>query len=412
MSLPADNEHLAQRAPWEGIEALVGEHRTLDEGYRLRPREQTLQRVLPLQRRIGVSRLAEVTDLDRLGIPVVAATRAGARRGQNTTVQGCGPTREAAAVAALMEAVERHSAARPCEVMKATVAELEARGEPFVAPERLGAPRSDRPWEWISGRRLRTNTEVWLPAADVLFPYDPPPGVVRPVRPSTSGLASGNTLGEAILHALFEVIERNVVSCPDDERPTRFVDPDDLGPEEAQLVERLRAAEIDVLLVEVGSRLAIPTFRVFSVDRQLGQAHLAISGQSTHVDPHRAVRRALYELFQSRVVAIQGSREDLIRHMEQWQEPLSAVRARLGLLAMMAQAGGRSRLLEQPRPPLRDLGELLHRLCSRLADLGFEDVIYTDLTDPEVNVPVARVRVPGLVDAWVDPERGSRVSTH
>lgn len=52
---------------------------------------------------------------------------------------------------------------------------------------------------------------IWVPACAVYYPYYPSSDL-QLFRFHTNGIASGNTIEEAILHALFEDIERDAWS--------------------------------------------------------------------------------------------------------------------------------------------------------------------------------------------------------
>src|SRR5690242_848779 len=83
---------------------LVGTHRVSSP-------EETLARVSPMLPHIGITRVAEVTWLDRIGIPVFQAIRPNSR---NISVsQGKGVTRALAKVSGIMEAVELWHAENP-----------------------------------------------------------------------------------------------------------------------------------------------------------------------------------------------------------------------------------------------------------------------------------------------------------
>src|SRR5690348_7480237 len=69
---------------------------------------QTWRRFAPAARRAGITRIAELTGLDDLGIPVFAAIRPLGR--SLSTQQGKGLTAEAARVSALMESLETFTA--------------------------------------------------------------------------------------------------------------------------------------------------------------------------------------------------------------------------------------------------------------------------------------------------------------
>lgn len=54
-----------------------------------------------------------------------------------------------------------------------------------------------------------------------------------------------------------------------------------------------------------------------------------------------------------------------------------------------------------------DLREDLRFLLEQLSAVGFERVIVTDLTRPELGIPVVRVRVPGLSSFQINQRRVS-----
>ena len=81
----------------------VGTHRVVAP-------EKTLERLRPHMARLGITRLANVTGLDRVGIPVVMAMRPNSR--SVAVSQGKGVDLDAAKASALMESVESWHAER------------------------------------------------------------------------------------------------------------------------------------------------------------------------------------------------------------------------------------------------------------------------------------------------------------
>src|ERR1051325_6080824 len=82
---------------------------TLRDGpHRAASLEGTWARFAPAQRRAGITRIADLTGLDTLGIPVFTAIRPMGR--SLSTQQGKGTTALAAKVSALMESLETWSA--------------------------------------------------------------------------------------------------------------------------------------------------------------------------------------------------------------------------------------------------------------------------------------------------------------
>ena len=78
--------------------------------HRAIPPKQTIENVKGKLRRIGVTRIAEITHLDRLGIPIYSAIRPLAAEGAISIYAGKGATKHQAKASAMMEAFERYSA--------------------------------------------------------------------------------------------------------------------------------------------------------------------------------------------------------------------------------------------------------------------------------------------------------------
>ena len=190
-----------------------GTHRIADPG-------ETFERFAPLMPRCGITRIAKLAGLDRVGVPVYAAIRPNSKG--LSTAQGKGLSDLAARASALMESLEgwHGERARSWAFVSSRDAEAET-GIPVVdvgvLPSRGGrGPQPHTRLNWVKGRSL-------LSDGDVLGPYnsvstDFTDGVAAPFARTTNGLASGNSWLEASLHALYEVVERDAVTraslCP------------------------------------------------------------------------------------------------------------------------------------------------------------------------------------------------------
>jgi len=364
---------------------------------------RALRRLLPKLPILGVTRMTDLTELDRLGIPVVSAIRPGVDRAQITLAQGKGPTLVAAAVSALMEAAERRCAARVGVRRQGSLTQLRDEGRRLFGPEEFGAPewQTGAVVEWVAGTAFGTGEETWVPAASVYFPYKPPANVMRPLRPSTTGLAAGPTLSHAILHGLLEVIERDAVSRLHAGHPPAAVDletVDDAGVR--ALTACFRRANVDLAVLDLSSAAVAPTYLVLSLDEGWVGPPKIVGGQASHLDARVALRRALYEVAQSRLVALQGSREDLERHATRWTPSFYETRAQFELLRCLAEANGVQRV---PAPPQiwPTIEGMVRELLDRLAQTGCQQGVWTDLTDPDLGIPVARVFIAGHADLVV-----------
>ncbi len=171
---------------------------------------------MPLAARMGITRVAVLTGLDVIGIPVVAAYRPNSR--SVAVHQGKGTTLAAAKASAVMEAVEIVSRREHRRLTSGwhRTDELPA----AVAPERLpcGWPRTDVCSQnerllWIAGQDLigggTRRVPFELVSADFTWPGLPGG---RRFQATTNGLASGNHLLEAVLHGLYKVVERDAMA--------------------------------------------------------------------------------------------------------------------------------------------------------------------------------------------------------
>ena len=80
--------------------------------HRICPPEDTLARVWPLLSTVGVTRVSDITGLDRIGVPVWSSV-VPKSRDILSVYNGKGTTPVAARTSAVMEAVERYAAALP-----------------------------------------------------------------------------------------------------------------------------------------------------------------------------------------------------------------------------------------------------------------------------------------------------------
>ena len=374
--------------------------------HRVVPPEETLKRVEKLLPDIGVTRVAEISGLDRIGIPVFSAIRPGSKQGAISVYAGKGATPVEARVSVIMESIERYSSEMQKQDKKKIVAgsyeEISGQFE-AVPPPSLILPGQLLPHsrlDWFDGYDLMNNEEVKLPCNAVFHPYESTVG--RLFRSNTNGLASGNTMEEAIFHGLMEVVERDALSLAE---ATRF--PGEgivVGKDDglvSELYGRFGKAGVDVKLWYLPTDTGIPTVLAASDDLDLLDPALLVIGVGTHLDARIAVLRALTEVAQSRATQIHGGREDtdrervtrsigyermkrLNRHW--YAEPASTVAVKdLPDLSTRSHKGDIERSIVE-----------LKRVAGR--------VIVTDLTR-KIGVPVVRVTVPGLEMYAIDRER-------
>jgi YcaO-like protein with predicted kinase domain len=370
--------------------------------HRTRSPAETLadyRRFMPV---MGITRLANVTGLDRVGLPVCVAVRPNSR--SLATSQGKGQTLEAAKASALMEAIESWHGERVQQPVKvASYRELAPTGaavDPALLPLRADANWSaDRPIEWIAGEELSSGRMLWIPFETVTTNFVEWPDR-RPVfLKSTNGLASGNHALEAVVHGLLEVIERDALALfsllPEAQRRVRRISTGSVrNPHLIQVLDRLRDKGIAVLIEDATSDIGVPTYSCTLVDDPTSvhwRAVPKIVGHGAHIQPEVALSRAVHEAIQSRVTVIAGSRDDLFPRdyhdaggREDHARAVKDATAEGGVFPPSGQ------------PPTERFEDDLSILLERLRQRGIVQVVAVDLSRPGIDVPVVKVVVPGL----------------
>lgn len=375
--------------------ASEGRKRHLHGTHRVATPRETLARVSRLCAAAGITRVSMVTGLDRIGIPVAVACRPNSR--SLSVFQGKGLSIEAAKVSAIMEALEVHHAEHASGPLRfASTAEMRVAAR-IAEPVRL--PRLSRDaWDehepilWFEGRVLASGEPAWIPfeLVNARYALPHPPGGYR-FAASTNGLASGNEPLEAILHGLYETIERDAIALwlQGDEaarKATALAPPPD-GPA-AEMLARCAAAGIRATLWDATSDIGVAT--VVCLIRA-GDEAVSDMGSGCHADRGVALLRAVTEAAQSRLTRVSGAREDFGE--EAYPRDPRASDGGGHAVAAMPTARRMEDLPDFAAPTLQaDLREV----AARLGASGFEEVFVADLTDPAFGIPVCRVVVPGL----------------
>jgi len=269
-------------------------------------------------RAAGVTRLAELTRLDCLGLPVWQAVRPMSRA--LSVHQGKGVTDDEARLGALLEAVESHSAETfDAEGPVCRFGDLPpARRAPDLsdfAADRSRPPRADRDFRWAEAVDLLTGDLLHLPFDIVSL--DLSRGVPSPFDRASNGVAVGATSEEAVAVALQEFVERDAViewsAGGLVARMRTALDLDTIPFDWMRLWrDRLGAAGIAARLHFVPSITGTPVVVCELNDPTRSGSYRAVHGRGCHPDPELALFKALAEALQGRATYIAGAREDLL----------------------------------------------------------------------------------------------------
>jgi YcaO-like protein with predicted kinase domain len=366
--------------------------------------DATLTTIAELIGACGITRVANVTGLDEVGIPVAVACRPNSRA--LAVSQGKGLTWEAAKASAVMESIEswhaerisapillgrRHDLVRDVEVIP-----------PELLPQVAASRYTDRlRIPWIEGHDLMTGRATWVPYElvhlDLTLPLPEGSGCF-PL--GSNGLASGNHPAESTLHALCELIERDAYALwyfmGDTDRSERRVDLSTVtSPTATDLVGRFVAAGLEVALWDITTDVGVAAYRcaVSSGATSDLRPLYPSSGLGCHPSREVAVVRALTEAAQSRLTRIAGSRDDVPRDDYE--------------LTRLPDELDRLHRVLRDEPQRRPYGAAPDFTSSTIADdivhvtellvaAGFEHAVIVDLSRGFPGVSVARAVVPGL----------------
>ncbi len=378
-------------------------------GIRTMSPEDTLEHTLPLLSDAGIHLPEDITGMDNVGIPVFSISRPGAAEGAVSSYNGKGATYEQAKASAVMEAMERYSAEmRDYDELvygtfrQATETGLAVDPADLILPiDRLNYYR-DAEIAWCEGWEMFRGEKIWVPACAVYHPYVPN-GDLQLFRYNTNGLASGNTMEEAILHATFEVIERDAWSLAEERE---FANADvvaDPGSVPGRLLKAFSRQGVEIKLKDITTDVGVTTIGAASDDVATRDPEMLAIGVGTHLDPEIAAVRAITEVAQSRATHKQGVKVNAKLQRatrEMGYEKIKKLN-RLWYSDLEKKVN-----LEDIEDRSTDyVLDDIEVVLDRLMDSNFEMVIVSDLTRPEVGVPVVRVTIPGMECSTMDPDR-------
>jgi ribosomal protein S12 methylthiotransferase accessory factor len=288
----------------------------LDGTVRAQSPEDTWAVIAPALPRYGITRVARLTGLDYLGLPVWTAIRPDSQT--LAAAQGKGGSDLLAKISAVMEAIELWHAEQPLPVvLRGPAREVETPYPLAALPVKVSHEALVRvPLEWTMGAGVRSGRTVPMPLGLVQRSAHRPTWQPDLFRATSTGLACGNRREEAILHAMYEVVERDALFTDDTAGGARrkLVDPNSVDdPYCRTLVDRLRGAHVALELAVVDNTYGIPVCLAYI----WSEDHPAwFAGAGCHTDPHIALARAITEAAQSRITCIAGTRDDLLSREE------------------------------------------------------------------------------------------------
>ncbi len=379
--------------------------RYLVDTHRTRTPLETLSAVSEHLQAMGITRVANLTGLDRIGLPTVMVTRPNSR--SVAVSLGKGLSIEAAEASGVMEAIETWHAERiNLPVRLGKYSEISA-DENVIDVDRLPKVTGrtfdpDEPLLWIQGLDLPTASPVWVPYQMVDTDYTDMPMGMRNVFPrTTNGLASGNNRLEATCHAICELIERDATTLWHFGETTSRVNPKTVSDARCvEALERFASAGIQVGIWETTTDIGVPSFHCTICESGDRPSHIGI-GDGSHPDRCIALLRALTEAAQTRLTYISGARDDL----EPEEFTSAALEGKWRYIREQIEQSVPDRDFDDgPTRISRSFEDDLDWILSNLAASEINQVAVVDLSRQNVGVSIVRAVIPGLEAPHDDPD--------
>lgn len=374
--------------------------------------EEAWERFEPFLKRTGVTRVSDITQLDRIGIPVFNVLRPSING--YTAAHGKGFTRTAARLSAAGESLERwYATCTSTPSFRGTWNELSATYT-MIPPERMAmTPYSffhkDLEIPWTLGWDIGHQEEIPLPLELVRLSPGGPDSALMSLdegflfQCSSNGLSCGVHFLEAVSQALLEVVERDSVTASTMGARGKGIPgavfraalPETIPfPKVQELYEKIRSAGVEVLLCDNGTDVGVPTWNcyLFDMEDSPGEIGGVAHGMGSSLDHETAMIRAVTEAVQGRCVFLSGVR-DIVPSKE--FAGFMNVGARTAFKAMKSSVGEWLDMSGVKDVPFATFEEDVHETVRRLSAVGLDRVIVYRLSRPDDPVQAVKVVVPG-----------------
>lgn len=360
---------------------------------------ETLARMIPFVREVGVSRIADISGLDSIGLPVAVAYRPTAR--SLATCYGTGVTLTEAKASAVMEALERFCAENPKITLRyASYDELLGEGRVVdldILPRiRDAPPPKFRRSLWARATGMTSGDTAWVPFETVHLDFALPlPTNLECLLMGSGGLASGNTTKEAAVHAINELIERDALAlwrAKGSDINETIIDLESVNdPWCTGILSTLSRSGVRTAVWDMTSDLGVPAFfcEISSDNSSTFRNVSPAAGSACHPLTGIALGKAMLEAVQSRLTMISGTRDDLTREMFMRGSPRAP-------LEEPNTCAGKD-FTDVPNVlGFASIDNAIENLLDRLRTAGIDEPLIVDLSHDVIPAAVVRVIAPGL----------------
>ena len=370
----------------------------LESTIRTSSTRETLARIAPLAwKQFGITRVANITGLDNIGIPVYVSIRPNSK--SLSVSQGKGVSDDLAKISAMMESIETWHAEN-IDANKIILTDSHQnlkKDHPVVDPNLFitnDSDLTDTILDWLEVTELFSGQKAYLPQKLYSLDMTKLDEISQQFSPSSNGLASGNNYEEALCHSLCELIERDAVvrwmHLSESEQDQQLVDPNSItDPVIKKLIEKISAAKLNLYIWNIENHLGVPAYYCVITDHHK-QPFTLFTGSGAHYTDKVALIRAITEAAQARLTYISGSRDDVFPDYYQNFDPSEVV-------VELQTSKATAKYNPKDPAPFSSFAEINTQLLEKLSSQNISNIYVFNHTRPELDIAVVHALSPDLL---------------
>ena len=339
----------------------------------------------------GITRIADISSLDITCLPVATAIRPMAKTLQVSN--GKGLTIEAAKVSAMMEGIELYHAEsnKGLEIHKRSIEQC--KNDPaYYMPNNIMGINGNTNWLPATNYDREGSQDIFISEMNVLM-------FNSYIMNTSNGLASGNCYEEAVIHGIYELIERDAIVQSRRSTKSIFMNLKTVKDSDARkYIERIIETGSEIYCKRLMHSSGLYIFEVFLINMSMPNQLTAITkGYGCHQDINVALLRGVTEAIQSRTTAIHATREDVVKLKNIYRSHPTLDDSLMNTLEKMNQIKKNSfDTIENSVKEQQNIREIMESLLEVINKKMGRPCYVVNLYREEIGVPVVKCIIPEI----------------
>jgi len=258
----------------------------------------------------------------------------------------------------------------------------------------------DGPIACVAATDIRSGKTFLTPAELTFLPFPKDPVGNRYFGSSSNGLCSGNSVLEATVHGLAEVIERDICSFQAFKDKSVVVSNSSLPAQIRKIDATLSSVGMKLYVRYLENEFNVPYFMAVVAESKTDDPIYISVGYGCNLSSRIALTRAVCEALQSRLSFIHGGRDDLVERYARFEGWTRSARAAYAEELITEVSRDRASLefgqISSRAKTPGDLKSAQEQLLRALAKNGFKHALRVIYTAKDFPLQVVRILVPGL----------------